>query len=110
MSVITQEPIFEDVCTATERKIVGWRDADGSEQALEEQFSSGVPAVIGGELDTAALTWPDGSPPPGFTLPGFVGGPVPPIDTAAIPIPAAGFLLVGAIAVAYAIKQLRNRA
>lgn len=107
MSAITQEPIFEDVCTATERRIIGWRDADGVEQLIEEGFSSGVPAVIGGTLDTAALSFPPGYVP-GYTTPGFIpgGGPLP--DPATVPIPGAAFLLVGALILVYVVQQVKR--
>lgn len=107
MSAITQEPIFETVCTASERRIVGYRDATGEEQALEEQFSSGVPSVIGETLDTAALSWPNGAPPPGFV----VGGRLPPsVDPAPpVPIPGAAFLLLGALALAWVARQFKRQ-
>lgn len=104
MSALTQVPIIEHVCVATEARVVGYRDPTTGEIADEEAFSSGVPSVIGPTLDLALYTAPPGWQPPGF----ISGGGVPPLP-APIPIPGAGFLLLGAIALAYFARKVIRR-
>ena len=94
-------PVWEEVCVATERRIVGFTDAPS---VVEEDtsFSSGVPSAIVPVLDTALYSYP-----PGYVVVNPPGGDgyVPP-DPSEIPLPAAGFLFIGVVAIIYAVRNI----
>ena len=108
MSFVTQTPIVEQVCVKTEARITGYRDITGDEAAKEQALSSGVPSAT--TLDDAlsmGIINNDHVPTPGYAL-----GSNPPYipDAPPVPLPAAAFLFVGAIAVVWAYKTLRSNA
>ena len=78
MSTSTQVPITERVCTSWDTKITGFRDLSEQELLVEEQFTNGIPGIVGltleelvenGDYISPVVTFPQ---TPANTVGGFV--------------------------------------
>ena len=78
MSKVTQQPIIENVCTAYEAKIVGWRDLTETEAQAEELFSNDIAPINCGDMVAVRIAgggWGCGDPAQYGSEVFHVGGP-----------------------------------
>lgn len=100
MGYVDQEPIYKDVCVQTERKIVGWREAEwgGADEALNDAIEDArADNIMSLDAYLAAQPQVTINTPPGAQPPGM---PVAPVD-----IPSSMFLMLGAIALFWGLRS-----
>ena len=88
MSTEDRVPVYETVCTKTEEKLVGFREPTDDEFAALEEYSSGVPEIVGPVFDREAYL-PQGPIPSVLIAP-----PVDVVKPVPIPMSAQLFALV----------------